>query len=536
MAPGHAGGGSRLGTLTVSVRPTSVPLAPGSLPASGTVTGSVFVSYTGASTTTGVISVTLRLTPAAVSAWPFGVVDTPLDNSGGVTGAVPFTGWALDDVGIAAVSVCRGAMPGEAVPSDGRCGPAEIYVADALFIEGARPDVVAAYPTYPRNRQAGWGVMLLTNMLPNQGNGTFWFFVHARDAEGHTTLLGTRTMTCDNAHATLPFGTIDTPAQGETVSGTAYVNFGWALTESPKAIPTDGSTMTTYVDGVPVGHPAYGNYRVDIATLFPGLANSNGAVGFQVLNTTTLSNGLHTIVWTATDSANLTEGLGSRYFTVSNGATALTAASPRTEVSSVAAAAAPAAPPAPGPDVIDALPPATAAVAVHRGWDPDASWEWATTTAAGRVVLRGEEIDRFEVRLGESTAEKYTGLPEDGDGTGPAANRVPARCRGGRIHLVAGRRFCRYLRFCLRPVGRRPPGLASGGTDRPAAEGAGARRSAGPHRHADGAAGSGPAVPGRRMGGGSRRGGGDRHRDAARLGVSADRRGANLRGRRDHGR
>ena len=54
----------------------------------------------------------------------------------------------------------------------------------------------------------------------------------AQDVEGQVTLLGTRTITCDNAHATLPFGTIDTPGQGETVSGSAYVNFGWALTQT----------------------------------------------------------------------------------------------------------------------------------------------------------------------------------------------------------------------------------------------------------------------------------------------------------------
>ena len=97
--------------------------------------------------------------------------------------------------------------------------------------------------------------MVLTNMLPNQGNGTYVFTIYARDREGQVTLLGTRTMTCSNATATLPFGTIDTPAQGETVSGSAYVNFGWALTQKPKAIPTDGSTLRVYVDGVLRGAP-----------------------------------------------------------------------------------------------------------------------------------------------------------------------------------------------------------------------------------------------------------------------------------------
>ena len=47
--------------------------------------------------------------------------------------------------------------------------------------------------------------------------------------------------------------------------------------------------------------------------------NSNGAVGFRTIDTTALANGLHTIVWTVTDSGGVTAGIGSRYFRVSNG-------------------------------------------------------------------------------------------------------------------------------------------------------------------------------------------------------------------------
>ncbi len=75
------------------------------------------------------------------------------------------------------------------------------------------------------------------------------------------------------------------------------------------------------MDGVSLGHPTYNQYRSDIATLFPGLANSNGAVGFFYIDTTTLANGMHTISWVANDSAGHTDGLGSRYFTVLNSGT-----------------------------------------------------------------------------------------------------------------------------------------------------------------------------------------------------------------------
>jgi hypothetical protein len=188
-------------------------------------------------------------------------------------------------------------------------------------VDGARPDVDATY-SQPFDYKAGWGYLLLTNMLPNQGNGTFTLFAYADDVEGHRALLGSRTITCDNAHSTRPFGAIDTPTQGGTVSGTAYVNFGWALTPTPNTIPLDGSTIMVYIDGVPVGHPTYNQFRGDIATIFPGRTNSNGAVGFFTIDTTTLSNGVHTIEWGVTDNAGNVEGIGSRYFTVLNGAAA----------------------------------------------------------------------------------------------------------------------------------------------------------------------------------------------------------------------
>ena len=48
----------------------------------------------------------------------------------------------------------------------------------------------------------------------------------------------------NNAASVLPFGTIDTPAQGQTISGTDFINFGWVLTPQPNIIPIDGSTIT----------------------------------------------------------------------------------------------------------------------------------------------------------------------------------------------------------------------------------------------------------------------------------------------------
>jgi hypothetical protein len=346
---------------------------------------------------------TIRVVVLPAAANPVGVVDTPLDNSTGVTGAVPFTGWALDDVAVARVMICRAPFGNEVAPIDPNCaGMAQIFVGFGVFIDGARPDVQAAFPTYPGNGKAGWGFMVLTNTLPNQGNGTYQFSVYAQDRDGHATLLGTRTLTCDNARATKPFGTIDTPTQGGPASGAAFVNFGWALTPQPKFIPPDGSTIAVLVDGVLLGPVDYNHERPDIEAAFPDFQNTtgtNGAVGFRVIDTTTLINGLHTISWTVTDSQGVTEGIGSRFFTVSNGSGAVTASAERAAPNRVRATA----------DVIAAAPPDPTPILARRGWDLKGPWRALSVDGGGRAVIRGEEVDRFELALGAHAGASYTG-------------------------------------------------------------------------------------------------------------------------------
>ena len=131
----------------------------------------------------------------------------------------------------------------------------------------------------------------------------------------------------------------------------------------------------------------YNNFRADIASLFPGLNNTNGAIGFRVIDTTALTNGLHTIAWTVTDNLGATEGIGSRYFRVSNGVAAgLTAAldGASVSVSSEALAAAPS---------------VRSPVLGRLGWDPAAPWRSFGANSSGRVVVRSEEVSRVELHL-----------------------------------------------------------------------------------------------------------------------------------------
>jgi hypothetical protein len=241
-------------------------------------------------------------------------MDTPAEGSA-VSGSIAVTGWATDDLEVVNVRICRDSVGDTTTPS--LCGGQnKVYIGDAIFIDDARGDIEAGNPGRPFNYRAGWGYLLLTHFLPNQGNGPVTLHAYAIDREGQVTLIGSRNITTVNATATKPFGAIDTPGQGQVVCGT-IVNFGWALTQVPKDIPANSSTIGVFIDDVFVGRPGARAARADITALFPAHDTSHAVGGF-VLDTTTLSNGVHTIYWIVTDNLGAADGVGSRYFTVSN--------------------------------------------------------------------------------------------------------------------------------------------------------------------------------------------------------------------------
>lgn len=267
-----------------------------------------FGSEASRSATLTIAGQVVTFTQAGVGSAPaFGSFDTPVDGATGITGSMAVSGWALDDVGVVRVRIFR----------DGSTPAEQVYIGDATLVDGARPDVAAVFPSLPFASRAGWGYLLLTNVLPGGGTGTYRLHAFADDIEGHTTLIGSRTISCANSTATVPFGAIDTPGQGEVVSG-LIVNWGWALSRQ-SAIAADGSTIDVLIDDVVVGHPTYGQNRPDVAALFPGYENTNGAGGYFMVDTTLLSDGVHTISWLVRDGAANVSGIGSRYFTVANG-------------------------------------------------------------------------------------------------------------------------------------------------------------------------------------------------------------------------
>ncbi len=449
--------GTGSGVFTVSI------VNPGNVLAGvSDATATITIASTNAGNTAQV-TVHLSLRPSGSFTVPFGQVDTPAQNAAGVQGAIGVTGWALDDVGVSKVEIYRNCL-GFDNPASCQTvlGTSVVYIGDAAFLAGARPDVEGAFATTPISNRAGWGYLMLTPMLPHVpssqvfgGQGPLTLHAIAVDIEGNRKRLG-RTfvsgqpdsetptqITMDNATIAKPFGAIDTPGQGATVSGN-LANFGWALTPDSNTtggepgdivIPTNGSTMTVFIDNVAVaqvtfnqcrgtnlngggspflapgvycnddvasifGHPtpqAPGTTRTSNPTRYRNLDAGRGVIGSYDINTTAMTNGLHTIAWSVTDSAGRTEGIGSRFFHVVNsGADAAIDASGARAAARVGDAA-----------TVETLPSGAGWLWGRVGYDTARPWVPLLAASSGVHHVQLAAMDRLELWLGASTSGAF---------------------------------------------------------------------------------------------------------------------------------
>ena len=350
----------------------------------GNFLGAVQIVSPVAPTDIRTISVSLRITDqSSFTLPPLGVFETPAQNAPGLSGAVAFTGWVLDDIGIRRMQIFRNATGSEP--------PGDVFIGDATRVRGARPDVVATLPGRPELTSAGWGLMVLSNVLPNHGNGTFTFTAIAEDIEGHRVSLGQRTVTFDNLNSPRPFGNIDFPQQGGTMSGIAYANQGWILAQPTTFIPFDGSTIRLFIDGALQPNVAgYGFPRPDVLALFPfpPYQNANGPAAQFVIDTTPFPNGLHTIVWVVIDNNGVAQGIGSRFVNIDNPTGPIVAGAGIEASGALSARSA---------SEVRAIPQATAFVWDRTGFD-DAGWSLRLTGAETNEI-RQASGERLEIAL-----------------------------------------------------------------------------------------------------------------------------------------
>ena len=205
--------------------------------------------------------------------------------------------------------------------------------------------------------------MMLTRALIWDGQGLFTVHAIATDRDGHITEIGSTSFSVNNAIATKPFGTIDTPGQGVTVSG-VYANQGWVLTPNAGATVAPAN-VRVMIDGVFLPGVPSVSARPDVSAVFPTLDTSQAGRGLSI-DTTAYADGLHTIAWIATDSTGQADGLGSRFFRVANGGTSSLQAAERAAARAVLNAPVTA---------VDAAPVAMSPIEVRRGFDPAAAFD-----------------------------------------------------------------------------------------------------------------------------------------------------------------
>ena len=193
----------------------------------------------------------------------FGVVDTPADGAGGVTGAIAVTGWALDDTTVQAVEVWRDAVSGEPA------GP--LFMGTATFVAGARPISRRRTRGTPTRTGRGGATCCSPTCFPAGGNGTYSCTCGRSTGRAARPSSARGPSPARTPRRRSRSGRSTLRGRGRRSKGSGYVVFGWALTPQTGTIPTDGSTIWVYVDGTPRGHPVYNQYRSDVGTFLPGV-------------------------------------------------------------------------------------------------------------------------------------------------------------------------------------------------------------------------------------------------------------------------
>src|SRR5690606_13924422 len=117
------------------------------------------------------------------------------------------------------------------------------------------------------------------------------------------------------------------------------------------------------------------------------------AAGVFTFNPQTYSEGVHTIAWSVSDTGGQTDGIGSRFFTITSaGGGSVTAAS----TLSLSAPPIMAPPPRPSgmplPAEVDAAPWASSAFRIRRGFDLSTPFRTVRPTGH-QAVVNGEELD-----------------------------------------------------------------------------------------------------------------------------------------------
>jgi hypothetical protein len=198
--------------------------------------------------------------------------------------------------------------------------------ANRAVLNLSRPDVTAAFPSFAGspNSGAGWITSFLARNYPS---GPHELRLKVTEGGVGSTTFGPITVNVDNTINQAPFGNIDLPAAGAAASGSLAV-LGWALDDSDidhLDFLADGTIWASAIGRGGVGNASFGGTRPDVFAAFPDFPGTSFPdpkslySGFVAnLDTTQLSDGLHTISVRATDNQGSAREIGSVQIQVMN--------------------------------------------------------------------------------------------------------------------------------------------------------------------------------------------------------------------------
>jgi N-acetylmuramoyl-L-alanine amidase len=242
-----------------------------------------------ASTTFSVANWTTANNPMHIS------IDTPSSDSGPFSGIAAFGGWAVNDyASIGSVGVAVDAIP----------------YGNAAY-GGNRSDACKALAGRPGCPNVGWTFLIDTTKI---GDGTHTLAITVRPVAGQS-YTTTRVFQVAN-QATSGNSTrvnIDRPGPSDSAySGTAAFG-GWAINDNNPI-----ADIQLFVDGVAKGNAQLGGERTDVCAKFPGRPGCPNVGWNAVVDTTSLTNGMHTLQVTSTSTGGQ-RATASSAFSVANG-------------------------------------------------------------------------------------------------------------------------------------------------------------------------------------------------------------------------
>jgi hypothetical protein len=177
-----------------------------------------------------------------------------------------------------------------------------------------RADVTQAFPQYAGTPGEAPGFEM-SFRASNYSNGSHKLYVRITDVTGCCYFLAERTIRIDNAKNQPPFGVLDVPLPDSSIHANGVLTVaGWALDDRRV------EHVDVFIDGLLEREAVLGINRPDVAAYYPNVSDATSAGFLVFIDSTRLTNGVHTVTVKATDDQGQQGLLANRRFQVFNNA------------------------------------------------------------------------------------------------------------------------------------------------------------------------------------------------------------------------